>query len=205
MNSDFTRVTKYLDITPSSKSDRSDLKQNKGIFKSRAIKKIPAVVTLAAHTETGVSTAWPRIVFQYNITVGSPFYLSNIDELRSGYVLFRTLERSLLTLRFRNGEAVTRYYISARGDFRGSRFLAETYINQEIPENFVIEVWSVSGTTWGLNTDLDIKLSQRYNPANADELKRVVATPTIVRDEIFQPMPMPVPIPFGESSAWLDN
>jgi len=205
MSDDFEQVTKYLDITPSSVSDDTSLKQNQGIEKTRRIQKIPAVLTIPAGTFTGVSTAWPRIVAQFNCTVDRPWFVNNIDELRGGAVATRVLLRSFLCLKWRVGETVSRYHLSTRGDYTSRKMLADTYINQEVPENFVIEVWSRFGTTWGLNSDLDIKLSWYYNPDYPDELKRTIATAEATRDTLFHDMPLELPIPFGEDSAWLSN
>jgi len=212
--SDFQQVTKYLDISKTSRDLTVNTKPL-SISKARRIQKIPYTIVLVANVVS--ATPQPRfpahIVFQYNVTVTLPVRIANYGILRTSPASF-LIGNTHMCVKWRVGETVTRYRLT-EANITSSQELAQLdgvpwYAGEEIPENFVIEIWRRAFNPTnpfiviGLLQDFVIETDRYVLPADAEELTSVLATVEATED-IFSTMPEDIPTVYGENSAWITN
>lgn len=217
--SDFQKAVSYLDYVKSRQATKTEAANSPNRFdkyysfaKTRDIKKIPGVFYLPEHYEvTGDTNQVGFIVFQYNVTLSEPVYILNAPALLTydGGVRF---QNCFLCIRWRVGNTVYRYRLTDIRDefgFEGIFGYFNTYTNQLVPVNFVIEYW----IKWDVNVLSPqvgsvltrMVTSIEVNPQTADEIEHVLVTPTFVRDELFVALPETIPTPYDAAGPYLTN
>lgn len=213
--SDFSHIVKRLDIAKARVATRSEaalalkpFDKYYGIQKTRPIVKIPTVFTLAANAIDVVGAGQfqrGELIFQYNVTVGASFIIDRPfqENVNLGGVL---------CVKYREGTVVKRYalYGTQKNVPTGTDILAFTpYSNQVIKSNCCFEFWVTylhpQALTYGLDTDYKVTTALLVNPANAEELERVIAgAEALSKAEIG--VAVPETLPHDQANqAWLDN
>lgn len=206
-NGDFTQVTKYLDITPSSKSDDSTLKQNQGIVASRRIKKIRKYFTMPQITGPNVRGG---MVGQVNYSLTEDFYLTDFIP---GFVLSDLLNAVILTIRYRVDTTVYRYRINYLSDTASQTLInsstgvqAPFYTNELIKKEFVLECWGITPNATFDIGPVDFITSRAVNPSNADELSSSYDAGTFYdREDLGITFPEPIPTTYPDIAPWNSN
>lgn len=206
MNDDFQQVVKYLDISPTSVSDDPCLKQNKGIFPTRAITKIRKYFTMPRVTGVNIRGA---LLAQVDYALSEDFYLTsyiphfNITGLENLVIL---------AIRYRIGTTVYRYRIPYTQSSEqnllvsASGLQAPFYTNQLIKKNFVLEFWGIAPFGNFNVGPVDFISSRAVNPTNPDELNRSFDAGIVYdRTEIGVALPEPIPTEYPLAAYWNNN
>lgn len=206
MASSFDRVVKYLDLRRASK-DTTENTKPLTLVRGRVIKKLQDTLTLPAHTyNIGQVFGYPvpRLLFQYNVTVGYEFSLTYIA---GAYTKF-----GQLYVKWREGTTVFRYRLNVDDPLIVSpdRLAQQNvlYTNQRIKSNCVFEFWLTSTTPtapMGLTSPLILKLSRLRNPVTADDLgSNANAAEALEIADLG--VAIPEDLPYNQANiAWLDN
>ena len=200
--SDFSSVTKYQTLVPASK-DMSSSEKYTTLVPARDIHRLETQIMLETHEETGESHTAPAIRFQYNIDAGANCRISNYKWLRN-LLVPRQLLRSFICLRWKDGDTVVRYHLNTRGVTYN--LSASLYANEIVPRYFVIEVWSYTGTTWGVEEDIPINLALLTVSTSPDDTDYSQLTaPTPVASELLIDMPADIPITMDAAGPYTSN
>lgn len=222
--SDFVKVLTYLDLQKSRKATLDDVavnpqKNNKYfsiVGPSRAIKKIPYVITLPAHYIAYPYATIPQLIFQYNVTMRVPFGIKNLRVGLTQLVIDKdtTCESGgLLTIKWRNGNTVSRYVLD--GSLGAPSLYPLTQLNfpyysgQQIPVNFCVEFWMTvpigNPPYVGIFNDLKLVTTNLINPVSSDQIEIAFqGNAAIPLEQLGYAMPEVVPTNYT-TQAWLDN
>lgn len=213
----FDRIVKYLDLRRAAK-DETLVTKPLSVHKARPIKKVQDTLTIPTHvlTYSEISGYYlPRLILQYNITVGYEFTFEFPQlALGSNYT-----SGCIMMIKWREGTTVTRYMLKVGGFVPiPSLFLTQllqqfnldqVYDGQRIPSNFVLELWLVTTNPildeYGLQRAFPMKLSRLRNPAFPEDVGTFTdsAAPLGIADLGFNlPAAMPISQP---NMVYLDN
>ena len=201
--SDFSQITKYLDLVRASK-DTTETTKPLSLTKSRAIKKIFKEFTIPGFPTITFSPSerfFKRLVSQVNVSM-----ISNFRIIEHTFIPVLNVS-PIVAIRWRNGNTVTRYSLSPESLF--STFIGinvPAYTNQLIPRYFVVEFWKRNTLLFLGMPNLTIKTNLYTNPETPEQTSVVIDDITEAeRTDLFHAFPEPIPTLYGEDSAWLDN
>lgn len=200
----FSRVVKYLDLRKANR-DETLVTKPFTLRKARAIKKVQDSLVFPITT-----VPWdgiPHILFQFNVTVGYEFSLTNFTG---------SLEGGFLFIKYREGATVTRYKLPIDSILSVapeivplplSMFYNNGYTNQRIPSNCVFEFWGIPYfmANPGIVSPVTLQLSKLRNPAYPEDQ----GTNTDIADALFIDdlgVDLPENLPYNQDNqVWLDN
>lgn len=205
----FDRVVKYLDLRRASKDTTHNTKPLL-LDRARKIKKLQDTLTIPTHTYTYAQVAAnyvPRLLFQFNVSVGYPFSFTFESTLfGGGYSVAGSL-----FVKWRVGTTVHRYRLLVGGSV--TNLLAHfnnVYAGERIPSNCVFEFWLVAPhpiltPSVGLIRPLPLTLSRLRNPVTADDLgsNTGLGAPLEIAD-LGSNLPFAMPHS-QENIVWLNN
>jgi len=218
--SDFTSVVKHLDIVKARKATSDDLHRSGpnfanpdkylSVVTSRAIKKIPLVLTIPKHVYTYAQIALygqPRLLFQYNISMTKPFYLINAYPVGGAFV-----RGGSVCIKYRSGTDVFRYRLGGAtgATNQGNNIFFQNYNNQKIGSNFCIEFWLTNAfpllPSFGIIQDIVLQTSILSNPNTSDDIQisDVITSDALERTDLGNYFPSFVPMQ-QDNQVWLDN
>lgn len=188
--SSFNEAVKYLSIRPARVASIQEMENAQNISGStnsdkyltidsaRPVQTIPVEITLAAYQQSydAIPNYANRLLYQYNLTMPSPFYF--IDPLilvtpgTDFYKLF------YIAIKWRHGHIVTRRFVYGHNiEVQANINSPARYNNELIPVNCCFEVWTTFQTSvdpgardFGLLVPLVLRTSLLYIPNTADEL-----------------------------------
>lgn len=210
----FSETVKYLSISPARKATLAEAQTANlpfdkyySISNSRKIDRINLTIVLPANTVLSSDIPyWGRLLFQYNISVGQPFYILNRIVEDKSY-------KGLITVKWRVGSSVYRYNIYGGQELSTSIFKRNVanfpwYSSQLVPSNCCFEFWATRpGTeeTYGLTSAFRVKTSLLYEPETASlDAKLVSPDPVVIPSGVSFPI-TEFPVELDSNVAYLDN
>lgn len=209
---DFTSTVKYLDIVKARKTTSAEddgakpaLSKYHSITKARHIHKLQQQIVLQAHTQLSGNVNYEnRLLFQYNVTMPTPFVITSP-------ALFDTDTLGYLTIKWRVGTDVFRYFLRGNNALQlaagETLYAPEAYGNQVIPRNCVFEYWFLGSINIqvGLLTDLYLGASRLVNPSDVNQTTSILLTATPIDIATFG-VALPEALPYNQpDQAWLTN
>jgi len=204
----FDSVVKYLDLRRAT-VDSTEVTKPLSLDKSRAIKKVQDTLLLSPYDVGPVFFSYPRLMFQYNVTVGYPF------TFRVNPNTFTAIRGGTLFIKWRVGSTVYRYRISdtivTRTPNTTSRWrkLKQFYVyyeGQVIPSNCVFEFWySLTSLVVGIQSPgVELTLSKLRNPVTPDDIGTQYPQVKLTIADLGVALPETLPYT-QDNQVWLNN
>lgn len=207
----FQDIIKPLSLTPAVQTDDSPF--NKGYTRvAGGVNRLATYIQVPFNltNDTGYRR---RLLFQFNYTFDSDFYLTNIKQLLNFGALLVT--GGCLCIKWRAGTKlvdgiqvpdVLRYKLfDSAVDTTWSDFIL--YTNQKVKKNFCLEFWTdATEPTNGITQSFYLKTDRLAIPNAIDDADFVflIDTPVLTLADLTQPIPLVFPIDWS-NEAYLDN
>lgn len=206
--SDFQQVTKYLDITKTTRDTTVNTKPL-SITKARRIKKLFKCFLMPEIS--GITQIRGVLLAQINFDMGEDFY---IQKIIPGWTLTDLLDGAACCIRYREGLNVTRYLM----DFTGitsvdnltkasTTVQAAPYNGELIKRYFSLELWGYAptGTLAVGPVRFVTSLAELPTSPNQIDYGTEVEGTLYERDDLVVALPEDVPTTYVDAMRWTSN